>query len=222
MNLNFAIWIKTQYISSNLRQIATTPGVVWKIVQYFFSFLNKPILQMECMNSRMFLPLYCIKRMWNIYGSVTQCYHFQFPCCGIQSTEFCYQPWISCLPPSFRLKGEQIRLCTALRYLGLWFDGKLTFKEHAKRTAAKAERIVASISRLMLNLGRPSKGKRKLLANVAMSVLLYGAPIWADARQYRRTEMVLVQRKAALRCVSAYRTISTEAVCMLAGIPWSR
>ncbi len=73
----------------------------------------------------------------------------------------------------------------------------------------------------MSNLGGPSKGKRKLLANVAMSVLLYGAPIWADAinaRQYRRTEMVLVQRKAALRCVSAYCTVSTEAVCVLAGI----
>ncbi len=51
--------------------------------------------------------------------------------------------------PSFRLKGEQIRFCTALKYLGLWFDGKLT----AKRTAAKAERIVVSISRLMSNLG---------------------------------------------------------------------
>ncbi len=36
-------------------------------------------------------------------------------------------------------------------------------------------------------------GKRKLLANVAVSVLLYGAPIWADAinaRQYWRTEKV--------------------------------
>ncbi len=102
------------------------------------------------------------------------------------------------------------------------FDGKLTFKEHAKRTAAKAERIVGSISRLISNLGGPSEGKRKLLANVAISVLLYEAPIWTDAinaRQYRRTEMVSVQWKAALRCVSAYRTISTEAVCVLAGIP---
>ncbi len=79
-----------------------------------------------------------------------------------------------------------------------------------------------SISRLMSNLRGPSEDKRKLLANVFMPVLLYGAKIWADtinARQYRRTEMVLVQRKAALRCVSAYRTVSTEAVSVLAGIP---
>ncbi len=80
-------------------------------------------------------------------------------------------------PPSFCLKGEQTRLCRALKYLGLWFDGKLTFKEHAKQTSAKAGRIVRSISQLMPNLGGPSEGKCKLLANVAMLVLLYGAPI---------------------------------------------
>ncbi len=56
-------------------------------------------------------------------------------------------------PSSFHLKGEQIRLCTPCKYLWLRFEGKLTFKGHAKRTATKAERIVASISRLMSNLG---------------------------------------------------------------------
>ncbi len=103
----------------------------------------------------------------------------------------------------------------------LWFDGKLTFKEHAKQIAAKAERVIASISRLMSSLGGPREGKCKLLANVANSVLLYGAPIWTDAinaREYRRMEMVSVQQKAVLKCVSAYRTVSTDAVCVLAGI----
>ncbi len=40
MSLNFAIWIKTQYLPSNLCQNAITAGVVWKIVQYFFFFLQ--------------------------------------------------------------------------------------------------------------------------------------------------------------------------------------
>ncbi len=55
-----------------------------------------------------------------------------------------------------------------------------------------------------------------------MSVLLYGALIWADAinaKEYHRTEKVSVQRKAALRYVSAYHNVSIEAVCVLAGIP---
>ncbi len=31
--------------------------------------------------------------------------------------------------------------------------------------------------------------------------------------------MVSIQQKAALRCISAYRTVFTEAVCVLAGMP---
>ncbi len=99
--------------------------------------------------------------------------------------------------PSFHLKEErEKRLCTALKYLRLWFDEKLTFKEHAKWTTIKAERIVANINWLMLNQGGPSKSKYKLLANVVMLVHLYGAPVSADAintKEYRSTEMVLVQ-----------------------------
>ncbi len=48
--------------------------------------------------------------------------------------------------PSFHLKREQIRFCTTIMYLGLWFDRKLTVKEHAKQTAT-------NISRVMSNLG---------------------------------------------------------------------
>ncbi len=96
MSLISAIWIKTQNLQSNLHQNTITLGVVWTIVQYFFFFLNKPILQLERMNSSMSLLLYSIKRRGNIYCSVAQCYQLQFPCFGIQSTEFCYQALISC------------------------------------------------------------------------------------------------------------------------------
>ncbi len=67
-------------------------------------------------------------------------------------------------------------LCTALKCFGLWFDGKLTFKKHAKWTAAKAEKVIVSISRLMSNLWGLSKGKCKLLANITMLVdpLIWG------------------------------------------------
>ncbi len=70
--------------------------------------------------------------------------------------------------------------------------------------------------------GGPSESKGKLLANVVVSVLLYGTHIWADTintREYQSTKIFLVQQKAALKCVSAYLTVSKEAVCVLAGIP---
>ncbi len=60
----------------------------------FFSLINL-YCKLECINSRMFLPLYSIKRMRNIYRGVTQCYHLQFSCFGVQSIEFCYQPLVN-------------------------------------------------------------------------------------------------------------------------------
>ncbi len=68
-------------------------------------------------------------------------------------------------------------------------------------------------------------GKCKLLANIAILVFLYGSPIWADPinpKKYQRTEIILIQQKAALRCVSASCTVPTKAVCVLAGIPQLR
>ncbi len=76
MSLNLPIRIKTQYFPSNLCQNTITLGIVPKIVRYIFFFpLNKPTLQLDCMNSGMFLPLHSIKRTRNIYRSVTQCYN---------------------------------------------------------------------------------------------------------------------------------------------------
>ncbi len=57
MSLNFAIWIKTQYLLSNLRQNAITPGVVRSSI-LFFSFIN----------------LYC---NWNLW--LPECFYHLIP-----------------------------------------------------------------------------------------------------------------------------------------------
>ena len=51
------------------------------------------------------------------------------------------------------------------------------------------------------------------------SILLYGAEIWADAMKVNKYKkrMVAVQRRGALRVACAYRTVSEEAVAVIAG-----
>jgi hypothetical protein len=73
--------------------------------------------------------------------------------------------------------------------------------------AEKASRVVGRLSVLMSNLGGLAEVRRRMLMDVAMLVLLYGAPVWADSLQidFRRREMEKIQRRAALRCVSTYR-----------------
>jgi hypothetical protein len=124
-------------------------------------------------------------------------------------------------PPTFRLRGVEIKVASTLKYLGIWFDGKLSFREHFRKVAEKATRVVGRLSRLMSNLGGPKEARRRMMLSAATSVLLYGAPVWADSARvaYRRAEVEKVQRRAALRCVSAYRTVSTDALFVLAQTP---
>ncbi len=122
--------------------------------------------------------------------------------------------------PSFRLKGKEIRLYTALKYFGLWFDGKRNFQGAYQADSRKSWEDRREYKSAHVESREPNKDK--LLANVAMLVLSYGALISADAvniKKYRRTKMVLVEQKAVLRCVSAYCTVSIEAVSVLAGTP---
>ena len=79
----------------------------------------------------------------------------------------------------------------------MWFDKTC---EHFRRVAEKASKKVAIMSRLMLNLGGPREAVRQLYLNVTLSILLYGAPVWAEEIRvlYRRKEMVQIQRKSEM------------------------
>ena len=77
----------------------------------------------------------------------------------------------------------------SVRYLGIMIDSRLSFREHLKVTGEKAAKVSAMISRIMPNIGGPSQPRRKLLTSVVVSIILYGAPIWADAlkvQMYKR------------------------------------
>lgn len=124
-------------------------------------------------------------------------------------------------PISFKIENIDVRPHTAIKYLGVWLDTKLTFSEHIKRTTEKASKLVAALSRLMPNVGGPRHSKRKVLCSVAHSIVLYAAPVWETAMKTARTRRKLetINRKVAIRVCSAYRTISADAVAVIAGCP---
>jgi len=127
------------------------------------------------------------------------------------------------VPPVFRVGGVEVEIGHCLKYLGLWFDGKLSFREreHFRKVADEANRKLRIRSMLMTNPRGPREVVRRVYANLAHSVLLYGVQVWANAAKvaYRRIELEEIQRRAALRCVCAYRTAPTVAVCILARMP---
>ena len=100
-------------------------------------------------------------------------------------------------------------------------DRELSFGENLRIAAATAIQCGANLAWLMPNIREPREAKRRLVASVVHSKLLYAAPVWANALQNHAIQKRLfsAQRSAALRIVSAYRIVSTSAVLVLASIP---
>ncbi|XP_066908288.1 uncharacterized protein [Halyomorpha halys] len=70
----------------------------------------------------------------------------------------------------------------------------------------------------MPNVGGPKESSRRLPGTVVPSIMLNAAPIWKEAMvtiSYRR-QMISVYRRVFLRTVSAFQTVSYEAVCVIA------
>lgn len=114
-----------------------------------------------------------------------------------------------------------VPLYDELKYLGVWIDCKLNFRKHIEAATDKANRVINALCKLMPNVGGPGAMKRKVMSTAALSVLLYGAEIWAPALETKsyRNKMEGAQRKLLLRVASAYRTVAADVVQVLAGVP---
>ena len=72
----------------------------------------------------------------------------------------------------------------------------------------------------MPNIGGPRDAKRRLVASVVNSKLLYAAPIWTSAHKNHAIlkNLLSAQRGVVMRIVLAYRTVSTSAVLVLSSV----
>lgn len=121
---------------------------------------------------------------------------------------------------SIEVCGRNITAGKTIRYLGVLLDSKLNFNAHAREAATTASAVMIKIGRILPNVSAATPKKRRLLGGVAMSKLLYGAPLWANRLSRTGRQAVLrVQRRVALRVASLYRTVSLEAALVLADMP---
>ena len=90
---------------------------------------------------------------------------------------------------------------------------RLSFGEHLH--------IATALTRLMPNIGDPREAKIRLVTIVVNSMLLYAAPVHTSVLNNHAIHKKLfsTQRGVLLRNVSAYRTVSTSAVLVLASVP---
>lgn len=124
------------------------------------------------------------------------------------------------IPVTFELANTVITPTKSVKYLGVTIDNRINFGDHILTVTNKADKIAAALTRLMPNIGGPKEGKRRVLCSVVHSILLYAAPIWYETLSIKKNLMMLqkTQRKIALRVISAYKTVSTEATLVIASI----
>ncbi|KAI5720547.1 hypothetical protein M8J77_008420 [Diaphorina citri] len=116
--------------------------------------------------------------------------------------------------------GVPVLLRDQVKYLGLTLDRKLSFGAHVDAVTEKAANRANALIRIMPKKGGPSYMKRKLIYRVAESIIMYAAPVWSKATETQRykDKLTKVQRKILLNVTSAYRTISTTALQVIAAI----
>ena len=120
-----------------------------------------------------------------------------------------------------RVGETQINSSPAAKYLGIQLDKDLKMTTHVKVAVQKALQKQAALAKIMPRVGGPSSGRRMMLAAVVKSVLLYGAPVWEVALRHKKYVQLVrtVERKMSVGVTSAYRTVATDAVGVIAMCP---
>ena len=123
--------------------------------------------------------------------------------------------------PRIVLGEHEIKWKKSIKYLGVQLDRSLSFGEHLQIATAKAIQCGAALTWLIPNIGGPREAKRRLVASAVNSKLFYAAPIWTSALNNHAIlkKLFSAQRGVVMRIISAYRTVSTSAVLVLASVP---
>ena len=130
-----------------------------------------------------------------------------------------------CRDPEIYLNNQRINIVNKARYLGVILDKRLTFTKHIEQATVKARKVANNVARMLPRTSRVTEQKRRIIATVAESVVMYAAPVWAEKAlelKTNRTKLDAAQRPSAIRVARAHRTVSTEALMVLARtVPWT-
>lgn len=74
----------------------------------------------------------------------------------------------------------------SIKYLGVTLGRNMTFTPHILQVANTAQKNITALTKLMPNIGGPSLYKRRTLAMVAYSIMLYATNIWHNALNYKK------------------------------------
>jgi hypothetical protein len=108
-----------------------------------------------------------------------------------------------------------------MKYLGIYVDSKFNFTAHTDHTVAKSITLINVLARTpKLQWGLGHKAIKIIYEGVVVPILMYGAPIWVEViwKNKNLTKYKRIQRLINIKIDKAYRTLSYDVSCMIAGV----
>ncbi|XP_035233135.1 uncharacterized protein LOC118204952 [Stegodyphus dumicola] len=119
------------------------------------------------------------------------------------------------------MNGIPIKCAPNLKYLGLTFNNKLSWVPHLKEVKQKINSLTNNMLKTArIQWGTPANILRSWYRTISERIILYGAAIWRKNISSHMSKLMLtIQRMQLLLICRGYRTTSTAAFQVLAGIP---
>jgi len=122
----------------------------------------------------------------------------------------------------FKVKiGEKVvKAQESLKWLGIYLDSRLNFKEHVTQKVAEATRVFHQIERLSnTERGLSFQAMRQLYIACICSIADYGVPIWWSNQQYLLDKYQKLQNQALLKILGAFKHSPIRAMEIEASLP---
>src|SRR5436189_2319940 len=120
---------------------------------------------------------------------------------------------------SVTIRNNQMQSKNLIRWLEVWLDSKLSFKEHVKIKISTATRIFHQIARLSnTERGLSFQAMRQLYIVCITSVADYGVPIWWNNQKSLLEKYQKLQNAALRKILGAFKTSSYMAMELEAAI----
>jgi ribonuclease HI len=133
--------------------------------------------------------------------------------------------------PPLQISETTIKASSSVKYLGVYLDQHLNWKEQEAHATKKGAIWAAQIRRVVRpDWGLTPKFARQMYISVALPRILYAADVWAppmfkpehaaktDANRRFTTRLSTIQRAGTLAVVGGLRTSPSDALCMHADI----
>ncbi|GIX83516.1 reverse transcriptase domain-containing protein [Caerostris darwini] len=122
--------------------------------------------------------------------------------------------------PNIKIGTHKIKYQNQFKYLGLVMDKQLSWHPHLDYVTSKITKLMQKINRTTRVYWRLSPPvKKEIYKRVLEKIMFYGHEIWFNYKAKQVTKLNKLQRIGLLNVTKCYRTVSTDALQILAGIP---